>query len=117
MELPPRLRAGVDEILRDTPIADIRRAAELLSQRYRGEIRDGRLHLSERAAATAYLATRLPATYAAIRASLSAIADVRPEWTPRTLLDIGAGPGSALWAARDQWPWFATPGRPSRPRG
>jgi ribosomal protein RSM22 (predicted rRNA methylase) len=104
MELPALLRAGVEEILRDTPIADIRKAAELLSQRYRGEVRDGRMHLSERAAATAYLATRLPATYAAIRASLSAIADVRPEWSPRTLLDVGAGPGSVLWAARDQWP-------------
>src|SRR5215211_5197209 len=104
MELPPPLRAGVEEILRDTPIADIRKAAELLSQRYRGEIRDGRLHLSERAAATAYLATRLPATYAAIRASLAAIADIRPQWSPRTLLDAGAGPGSVLWAARDQWP-------------
>jgi ribosomal protein RSM22 (predicted rRNA methylase) len=104
MELPALLRAGVEEILRDTPIADIRKAAELLSQRYRGEIRDGRPHLSERTAATAYLATRLPATYAAIRASLAAIADVRPEWSPRTLLDVGAGPGTVLWAARDQWP-------------
>jgi len=104
MELPAPLRQGVDAILRDTPIADIRKAAELLSQRYRGEVRDGRLHLSERAAATAYLATRLPATYAAVRASLSAIADIRPQWSPRTLLDAGAGPGSALWAARDQWP-------------
>lgn len=104
MELPPLLRAAVDRILRDTPIAEIRKAAELLSQRYRGEIRDGRLHLSERAAATAYLATRLPATYAAVRASMSAIADIRPEWAPQTLLDAGAGPGSVLWAARDQWP-------------
>jgi ribosomal protein RSM22 (predicted rRNA methylase) len=104
MELPPPLRAGVEEILRDTPIADIRKAAETLSQRYRGEVRDGRLHLNERAAATAYLATRLPATYAAIRASLAAIADLRPGWTPQTLLDAGSGPGSALWAARDQWP-------------
>jgi ribosomal protein RSM22 (predicted rRNA methylase) len=104
MELPALLRAAVDQILRDTPIADIRKAAELLSQRYRGEIRDGRPHLSERSAATAYLATRLPATYAAIRATLSAIADVRPEWSPRTLLDVGAGPGTSLWAARDQWP-------------
>ena len=44
MELPPPLRQGVERILRDTPIADIRKAAELLSQRYRGEVRDGRLH-------------------------------------------------------------------------
>lgn len=103
MELPPPLRNAVDQILEGVPIAEIRRAAEVLSQRYRGEVRDGRLHLSDDLATRAYLATRLPATYAAIRVSLSAIADIRPEWAPRTLLDIGAGPGSVLWAARDQW--------------
>jgi ribosomal protein RSM22 (predicted rRNA methylase) len=104
MELPPLLRAGVDQILRGVPTADIRKAAELLSQRYRGEVRDGRFHLSEDIATRAYLATRLPATYAAIRASLSAIADLRHDWTPQTLLDVGSGPGSAYWAAYDQWP-------------
>lgn len=104
MELPPPLRAGIDRILADVPIAEIRKAAGLLSQRYRGEVRDGRLHLGERAAVAAYLATRLAATYAAVRTSLAAIADVRPDWTPRTLLDAGAGPGSVLWAARDAWP-------------
>jgi len=104
MELPPRLRQAVDEILRDTPIADIRKAAELLSQRYRSEVRDGRLHVSDRLAVTAYLATRLPATYATVRASLAAIAEIRPAWAPRSLLDAGGGPGSVLWAARDQWP-------------
>jgi ribosomal protein RSM22 (predicted rRNA methylase) len=45
----------------------------------------------------------MPATYAAIRASLAAVADVRPDFAPKSLLDIGAGPGSALWAARDCW--------------
>jgi ribosomal protein RSM22 (predicted rRNA methylase) len=104
MELPPLLRQEVDAILRDTPTPELRKAAERLSQRYRGEVRDGRLHLSDQLATRAYLATRLPATYAAIRASLSAIADMRPQWSPQTLLDVGAGPGSALWAACDQWP-------------
>jgi ribosomal protein RSM22 (predicted rRNA methylase) len=103
MELPPPLRQAVDQILEDAPLAEIRRAAELLSLRYRGEVRDGQLHLSDRMATKAYLATRLPATYAAIRASLSAVADIRPEWTPHTLLDVGAGPGSVFWAASDQW--------------
>ena len=104
MELPPLLREGVDRILDGIPVADIRKAAELLSRRYRGQIRDGRFHLSDTLAANAYLATRLPATYAAIRASLAAIADIRPGWEPQSLLDIGAGPGSAWWAACDQWP-------------
>src|SRR5262249_26761348 len=104
MELPPPLRAGVDDILRGVPTADIRKAAELLSLRYRGEVRDGRFHLSHELATCAYLATRLPATYAAIRASLSAIADLRHDWSPQTLLDVGSGPGSVFWAACDQWP-------------
>jgi ribosomal protein RSM22 (predicted rRNA methylase) len=104
MELPPLLRHGVDAILREVPTAELRKAADLLSQRYRGEVRDGRLHLSDSLATSAYLATRLPATYAAARASLSAIPDIRPDWAPRSLLDVGAGPGSVLWAARDRWP-------------
>ncbi|HHZ10019.1 MAG TPA: methyltransferase type 11, partial [Rhizobiales bacterium] len=50
------------------------------------------------------LAARLPATYAAVRASLAMIADVRPDFSPATLLDLGAGPGTVLWAAIDCWP-------------
>ena len=103
MELPPALRQAVDQALEGVPLADLKRAADILSRRYRGEVRDGRLHLSDRLAAQAYLATRLPATYAAIRASLAAVAEVRPDFAPATLLDVGAGPGSALWAARDCW--------------
>jgi ribosomal protein RSM22 (predicted rRNA methylase) len=99
MELPPAPRQAVENALEGVPLADLKRAADLLSRRYRGEVRDGRLHLSDRLAAQAYLATRLPATYAAIRASLAAVAEMRPGFAPATLLDIGAGPGSALWAA------------------
>ncbi len=55
-------------------------------------------------AVQAYLATRLPATYAAIRASLDALNEARPEFMPKTLIDIGAGPGTVLWATTDLWP-------------
>jgi ribosomal protein RSM22 (predicted rRNA methylase) len=50
---------------------------------------------------------RLPATYAAVRASFDAIAEARPDFAPRTMLDIGAGPATALWAAADCWPALA----------
>ncbi|TGS88736.1 methyltransferase type 11, partial [bacterium M00.F.Ca.ET.177.01.1.1] len=55
-------------------------------------------------AVKAYLATRLPATYAAIRASLDALGEARPDFRPASLLDIGAGPGTMLWATIDAWP-------------
>lgn len=31
----------------------------------------------------------------------------RPGWEPRSLLDVGAGPGTAAWAAVEQWPSLA----------
>jgi len=52
----------------------------------------------------AYAATRFPATYAAITAALRAVAEQRPGWEPRSLLDLGAGMGAGLWAAARVWP-------------
>lgn len=104
MELPPDLRQAVDAVLAGTPLGALREAADRLSARYRAELRDGRLHLSAELAVKAYLAARLPATYAATRASLAAAAQARPDFSPTSLLDVGAGPGSALWAAHECWP-------------
>lgn len=101
MELPPPLRQAVDEQLQGVPLADLKRASDTLSRRYRGEVRDRRLHLSDILATKAYLAARLPATFAAVRSSLGAAAEIRPDFAPETLLDIGSGPGTALWAAQD----------------
>ncbi|TGS75201.1 methyltransferase type 11, partial [Mesorhizobium sp. M3A.F.Ca.ET.175.01.1.1] len=75
MELPAPLRQGVDGLLDKVPLAALKQAARTLSERYRAELRDGRLHMAEDMAVKAYLATRLPATYAAIRASLDALGE------------------------------------------
>lgn len=107
MELPAALRVAVDAELEGVPLAELKRAAATLSQRYRAETRDGRLHLSDAQFARAYLATRLPATYAAVRASLESVAERLPDFAPKTLLDAGAGPGTAFWAAGDCWPDLA----------
>ena len=47
----------------------------------------------------AYAAARMPATYAAARAALS-----QCPLAPRTLLDLGAGPGTVNWAAHEVFP-------------
>jgi len=107
MELPPVLRQAVDAVLEGTSGRDLAAASDALSQRYRGEVRDGRLHVADDLAARAYLAARLPATFAAIRATLDAVAAVRPDFSPRRLLDFGAGPGTVLWAVNDCWPDLA----------
>ncbi|MER8443479.1 methyltransferase type 11 [Mesorhizobium sp. M1066] len=104
MELPASLRQGVERLLENVPLAVLKQAAKTLSDRYRAELRDGRLHMAEDLAVKAYLATRLPATYAAIRTSLDALSDAKPAFQPKSLLDVGAGPGTALWATTELWP-------------
>lgn len=103
MQLPPSLRAAIDRELDGIALADLARASDTLSQRYRAEVQDGRLHLADDAAARAYLTTRLPATFAAISSALAAVAEARPDFAPRSALDAGAGPGTATWAAAQQW--------------
>jgi ribosomal protein RSM22 (predicted rRNA methylase) len=43
----------------------------------------------------------MPATYAGVTASLNALVHLRPDFAPKSLLDIGAGPGTASWAAAE----------------
>ncbi|MDR6289275.1 ribosomal protein RSM22 (predicted rRNA methylase) [Inquilinus ginsengisoli] len=107
MELPAALRSAVDRALEGVALVDLSAASARLSQRYRAELRDGRFHVDGDLAARAYLATRLPATYAAIRACLDAVADLRPDFAPASLLDAGAGPGTGFWAAAEAWPDLA----------
>ena len=107
MDLPPLLRRAVDELLEGTALSGLAATAEALSQRYRDERHDTKPHAISDRDALAYLAVRLPATYAAVRASLDAVAEARPDFAPKTALDIGAGPGTALWAASECWPGLA----------
>lgn len=103
MQLPPALRAAIDRELEGIALTDLARASDRLSQRYRAETRDGGFHLDDELAARAYLATRMPATYAAVAAAFTAVAEARPDFQPETLLDVGAGPGTATWAATVIW--------------
>ncbi len=101
-ELPPPLQAAIDELVRATGRAPLEAAAARLSAAYRegAAARPART----RDDVLAYAAQRAPATYAAAVAVLSRLREQRPDWRPRTLLDAGAGPGTAAWAACTVWP-------------
>ncbi|MFX6186343.1 small ribosomal subunit Rsm22 family protein, partial [Acinetobacter baumannii] len=36
--------------------------------------------------------------------SLNALTEIRPDFAPTSLLDVGAGPGTASWAAAEAFP-------------
>src|SRR6202011_544777 len=63
--------------------------------------------ISSEADALAYALARMPATYAAVAASLNALRESAPHFAPASLLDIGAGPGTASWAAAEAFSLLA----------
>ncbi len=102
--LPAQVQARLEELVQGRP--ELNAQARALSERYRrAQARggDGGSLLKD-GDALAYACSRMPATYAAVRAALAGAADCLLGEAPRTLLDVGAGPGTATLAALDLWP-------------
>ena len=60
--------------------------------------------MGSRADAAAYVAYRMPATAAATALALRELSRSLPGWSPRSLLDLGAGTGGAAWAVAEELP-------------
>lgn len=105
MELPHELRLALDQELTGTSAKHLAQTSASLSQRYRdGAPATSGPFVQSRADVAAYAAVRLPATFGAAYAALARAADLLSDWAPATLLDVGAGPGTATWAAIEIWP-------------
>ena len=104
--LPVELREALDHAAAGVSIGDLRAAATRLSITYRQG------HATDEAgtpefdgpAAIAYAATRMPATLAAARAVFQELCDRCDGLRVGTLLDLGAGPATTLWAAGSEFP-------------
>jgi len=99
--LPTELKAALDAKLQGLSRNDTAERAARISQSYRGG--GNSVAIRNEADALAYALARMPATYAAIAASLNALAEITPDFAPQSLLDVGAGPGTATWAAAETW--------------
>ncbi len=75
-----------------------RAASTSLSATYRGGGKSSAVDLA------AFLVARTPATFAAVSKALAMTAEAFPGFAPESCLDIGCGPGTASWAAFDNWP-------------
>jgi ribosomal protein RSM22 (predicted rRNA methylase) len=100
--LPTWLSAALQNKLEHVSRAALRERAQAISDRYRaGGTSDG---IRSEFDALAYAVVRMPATYAAVRAALAYGIAIIPGFAPQSILDVGAGPGTASWAAADAWP-------------
>lgn len=100
--LPAELKAALDARLQGFSRTDAAQRSQKISSTYRAGGGSGTI--KSEADALAYALARMPATYAAVAASLSALTGIAPDLAPETLLDVGAGPGTASWAAAEAFP-------------
>jgi ribosomal protein RSM22 (predicted rRNA methylase) len=98
-DLPAELKSELDARLQGLSRNETAGRAAVISQTYRGGGGSGAIRTE--ADALAYALARMPATYAAVIASLNALCQIRPDFAPKNLLDVGAGPGTASWAAAE----------------
>jgi len=101
-DLPAELKAALDARLQGLSRNDAAGRAALISQTYREGGGSGTIRTE--IDALAYALVRMPATYAAVTASLNALREITPHFAPASLLDVGAGPGTATWAAAEAFP-------------
>lgn len=100
--LPARIAAALQRKLENVSRNDLRQRAQALSDGYRAGGGSGIIRSDFDA--LAYAVARMPATYAAVHTTLAQTIELIPDFAPRSLLDVGAGPGTASWAACEAWP-------------
>src|SRR5882672_10593495 len=98
-DLPTELKAALDAKLGGFSRSDAAERSALISKTYRDGGGSGTIR--SETDALAYALARMPATYAAVTASVNALRQVNPGFAPQNLLDVGAGPGTATWAAAE----------------
>ena len=106
-DLPPLLRLAADRLLEGVARKGLAERAGKISDAYRAG-RTSAAVVKDGDDATAYVLARLPATYAACARAFDEAAQIVPDFAPNSLLDAGAGPGGAAWAALETWPGLET---------
>jgi ribosomal protein RSM22 (predicted rRNA methylase) len=96
-DLPPDVKAALIRLGHGVSRKAVAEQAAAQSRTYRAG--GGSQRIATEGDVLAYAFTRLPATYAAVAAVLNAMRETLPGFAPRTLLDVGAGPGTAAFAA------------------
>lgn len=98
MDLPNNLKAAVERKAEGLSSSRLARSAEAITDMYRTESGQGKRLVKDDLDVLTYAIVRMPATYGAVSSALSA-ALCRTASPIKTVLDVGAGTGTATWAA------------------
>lgn len=102
--IPLELKQAIQEQLEIASLASLTKSREEIAIRYRDLVQRnalkaaGEAFIANQGHRLAYMAARMPATYAAVSAVLAEFRRRLPTLKVESLLDLGSGPGTALWA-------------------
>ena len=101
MQLPQTLQNAIEDLTASIGTKQVTQARVELTERYRGSSKQE--FMTTDAHRLSYLISRMPATYAALISSLRSLHE-RNKQPIRTFMDLGAGPGTGMWAACEIFP-------------
>lgn len=108
--LPHELQEALDREVDGFGLKSLQKAAHELASRYREQDkresieRNKEKFMLSSVHRAAYVTARMPATYGVVRRVLQEVKNRLPETNFASVLDLGAGPGTVLWAALDVFP-------------
>lgn len=108
INLPPAISESVSRILLRSDARMLSIQAKELHERYMQGANPIQPNIQKSTDCIAYLALRFPATFAQIVSALSQIQERIPSWKPKSVLELGCGPGTGIFAAKSVWPSVAT---------
>lgn len=104
MELPIELKEKIEKEISSINTKELKQSAQTISKRYRDKTENkvnNQLIINDVEAIT-YAASRMPATYGAIYTALKhCLQIIGNDADVKSLLDVGAGTGTASWAASE----------------
>jgi len=102
MELPFSLRNAIEDSLSGEKPELLKKLSRQMTERYKNDSGHGKVLVSEDLQARVYAAVRMPATFGAVCDALSYSRALLPEGASIcSVFDVGAGSGSATWAAEE----------------
>ncbi len=97
MQLPEHLQQAIETLADSCNIKSLREGRERVSADYRSGA-DSHRAFGNRTQLISYLITRFPATFAVCHRVFEEVRSRMPALRVESMLDLGAGPGSATWA-------------------
>ncbi len=101
MQIPEELKLEINKKIANISINELKNYSHALSVHYKNGCSKEGSPLTSDYQKLAYISVRMPATYATIVQTLKEISFRRFSSSVESVLDVGAGPGTGLWALKE----------------